>query len=312
MPRKSKAKKASLFEGGEESGAGISLSINSRYATTFEDRKRKADLERATELGLLPRGGAAGGDEAEESEESEDEGEQLDPALDRQITDIITAIRRKDPKVYDTSITFFEEAPAAAASSAAGAAKGDKAKKRGKSAQEVVAGQLVEAAEAGREDAFEEDEELLGPHGKRAVDDGNRSANARLYNAEQRELRDAFLASAGAAAGAQQGSKGAEAEAEEEEEEGLLRVKPKSKKQRAAEEEEARVTREELLKSMASRKGAAAAHADEIVDPEKFLTAFMQSSVWRDAEREEEELPEAEQGEASEEELEKAEEFEAV
>ncbi len=318
-------KKADLFEGaaGAPAAAGNpGISINARYAGAFEERKRKQDLERAAELGLLPRGGGAGGgqaqqqqqEEEEEEEESEDEGEQLDPTLDRQITAVIQAIRARDPKVYEPGVHFFSggeggaAAPAAAAA-AAPPAKEAKAKKRGKSAQEVVAAQLLEAAAAGREDAFEEDEELLAAHGKRAVDDGNRSANTRLYNAEQRELRDAFLASAAA---------------EEEGGDGLLRVKPKSKLQRAAEEVEARVTREELLRAMASSKGGAAAHAQELEDPERFLTTFMQSSAWREAEREEAEdaaeaaaaaaaADEGSQDEeaASEEELDKAEQFEA-
>jgi protein KRI1 len=316
MPRKMKKKaeggaaapggKADLFAGDGDGGGGGGggLSINSRFASAFEDRKRKQDLERAAELGLFPRGAGEGGGEGSEgeSEVSEDEGEQLDPALDRQITAVIQAIRARDPKMYQPGVHFFgggggEAAPAASEPAPAPRAKA----KKGKSAQEVVAAQLVAAAEAGREDAFEEDEELAAAHGRRAVDDGNRSANARLYNEEQRELRDAFLSSAAGAG--------------EAEDDGLLRVKPKSRRQLAAEEEESRVTREELLRAMASRKGGAAAHADELADPDKFLTTFMQSSMWRDAEREgeeeEEEEAEPEKEEVSEEELDKAEEFEA-
>ena len=161
MPRKMKNKAADLFAGdGAAASAGApGLSINARFASAFEDRKRKQDLERAAELGLLPRpsGGEGGGGEEESEEESEDEGEQLDPALDQKITAVIKAIRARDPKMYVPGVQFFAGSDDAAAGGAAAAAeplaKDGKAAKRGKSAQAVVAAQLVEAAEAAAEEA---------------------------------------------------------------------------------------------------------------------------------------------------------------
>jgi protein KRI1 len=123
MPRKMK-KKADLFEGAAggapSASAGQGLSINARFAGAFEERKRKQDLERAAELGLLPRGQGLE-EEEEEEEESEDEGEQLDPTLDRQITAVIQAIRARDPKVYEPGVHFFSGGEAGAAAAAAAA-----------------------------------------------------------------------------------------------------------------------------------------------------------------------------------------------
>jgi len=295
MPRKKKAK-ASLFEDEGVIGGDGGLTINSKFANSFEVRKRKQELDRAAELGLLPREGAVADGEEGSEESSEDEGEMLNPALDRKIFDVIHAIRTKDPKVYLPEVEFFagDQQGASSASAAPGAEK-KKAPKKGKSAQEVVAAQLMEAAEAGKEDAFEDDEELLGAHGRRAVDDGNRSADARMYDAEQRELRQAFLTSAARAVQGVAAGAGGEGEGDEE----LLKVKPKTKQQKAREEEEARVTREELLKAMATRKGGLAAHADEIRDPDRFLDTFLQSSVWRQAEGDSEGEEEVEEEEAA-------------
>jgi len=50
----------------------------------------------------------AGGEESDSTSEEEDEyGELVTPEIDAQILKTITAIRSKDPKVYDSNTSFF-------------------------------------------------------------------------------------------------------------------------------------------------------------------------------------------------------------
>jgi len=203
MPRAKK--KAALFDPGEDKSgpADTSLRINSAFAASFEDRKRRQDLAKAAELGLLSSAPAAG-DASPAS--SEDEGGLLDEATEAGIRETIAAIRARDPRIYEPGTRFFEGAAAAAAAATTAAAVAAPPKKaaKGKNARELQRAQLLEAAAEGREDAFEDDDALDGARGVRRVDDGDRSANPRLYNEEQRQLRAAFLreSAGGVAAGA--------------------------------------------------------------------------------------------------------------
>jgi protein KRI1 len=286
------SQKAALFE--EDRSGDTALRINASFAASFEERKRRQDLSRAAELGLLS-APAAGEGGASSASSSEDEGALLDPATEAGIRATIAAIRARDPRIYDPGARFFlggggGDSAGAAPAAEAPAAEAPAAKKKvakGKSARELLRAQLLEAAAAGREDAFEDDDALDGARGVRRVDDGDRSANPRLYDEEQRELRAAFLRDSAGGGGGGGGGSGAGAEDEGEEGEGaLFRVKPTTASQRAAEEEDARVTREVLLAAMRAKTGGVAAHAEELADPEGFLDSFMTSSAWRLAERE--------------------------
>jgi len=322
--RRLKKLKASLFEedtGSKPNNSNERLHINSSYASSFEDRKRKQDLLRARELGISEDADpeAKDGNVSEESEEEDDRAQLLVPSIERRIQETIQAIRARDPRIYAPEVHFFSGADVEQEA----LVKTKKSHAKGKSAREVVGAQLAAAAMEGREDAFEDDEDLAGAHGRRTVDDGNRSTHTRAYNEEQRQLRQAFLASA-TGEGKALGS-GEEGGAEEDGEEGFFTIKPKSDKERAAEDHEARVTREELMRHMRTKKGAVASHAAELENPEAFLEAFMQSRVWKEAEEEETEEEEGEGEEKkgvgmgkeadlmeSEDELEKAEEFETT
>ncbi|CAG8642457.1 2699_t:CDS:2, partial [Acaulospora colombiana] len=82
------------------------ITINAEYAKTYEERKRNEELSR-----LKEKYGDVKIDSDEEDEstsEEEDElGELVTPEVDAQIMKTISAIRSKDPRVYDSHLNFF-------------------------------------------------------------------------------------------------------------------------------------------------------------------------------------------------------------
>lgn len=177
-----------LGDDGDDAALG-GFSVNKKFATRYEDRKRKQDLARAEELGLL----TGGADADESSDESEDDGDLLTAGLDKKILATIQAIRSKDPKVYDAKTTFFTEADDAASSDDEGDKPKKAKKEKKKTAKDVLREQLVEAAERGATDAFADDDEL-DVRRKRFVDD-DVEKDKKIYDDEQAQLRAAFLSS---------------------------------------------------------------------------------------------------------------------
>ncbi|KAF9895400.1 KRRI-Interacting protein 1 [Aspergillus nanangensis] len=105
----------SSSDSGDDSG-GVSLNsksaaenvlkINEEYARRFEHNKKREELQR-----LESKYGNEPEDSEESSEEDEDEdGELATQALDAEIMATLSAIRTKDPRLYDPSVTFYTEA----------------------------------------------------------------------------------------------------------------------------------------------------------------------------------------------------------
>ncbi|CAG8473292.1 46098_t:CDS:10 [Gigaspora margarita] len=83
------------------------LTINKEYAKKYEERKRNEELSK-----LKEKYGDLNSDEDEESSSSEEEdeyGELVTPEIDSQIMKTISAIKTKDPKVYDKNSNFFAD-----------------------------------------------------------------------------------------------------------------------------------------------------------------------------------------------------------
>lgn len=209
MPRKSKASKASkdLFGEDSDDGAAPKLQVNKQFAEHFDASRRRRDLARAREQGMLHEaerriarmdGVAADDDDSDES--SEDEGH-VEPATDMRIMRVIQAIRSKDPKVYEDGVTWFKEADAL------GKPDVDEAEHTRQRPADVIREQLVKAVREGRSDAFGDDDGPERPSGKGEDDasdsgdegTGNRLAAAseaaqrKVYNEEQASMRQAFL-----------------------------------------------------------------------------------------------------------------------
>ena len=349
-------KRASLFDddgADEAAGAPVTrapaLRVNKAFAERYEDKKRKQDLARARELGVF--------EDVPDSEDDvdEDEGEGLTAKLDRQIFDTINMIRNKDPRLYNPDTRLFSAGPskegeeeendgtavaatgsdtsAAAAAAAAATAIFDDVKRKKKPARkplarDVLTAQLVAAAEAGKSDAFGDDDEDDVAGRKRFGDDGDR--NPKVYDEEQAALRKAFLDtvneqprhrkrvqrdsdSVAAAATTATVAPPAAADDDDDADEGddgmLLTLKPAASRKRNADDaddegdgglpEVDRDTLKTFLRKRGSAKGAIADHAGELADPEGFLAAFMRSRAWKEEEDGEMEDDEADAVEAA-------------
>ncbi|CAG8640356.1 9921_t:CDS:10, partial [Scutellospora calospora] len=83
------------------------LTINKEFAKKYEERKRGEELSK-----LKEKYGDSDLSEDEDDSSSEDEdeyGELITPEIDSQIMKTISAIRTKDPKVYDLNSNFFAD-----------------------------------------------------------------------------------------------------------------------------------------------------------------------------------------------------------
>jgi protein KRI1 len=192
-------KKATLFEdSGEDSeDAGeASFSINKRFADHFESSRRKRELARAKELGLIidsrPEGSdGEAGDDSESS--SEDEGF-VAPETDLKIFQLIQAIKKKDPKVYDPSTAWFGEADVLGKPE-----EGSKSQKpQRQRAMDVIRGQVLAAAKEGKVDAFDSDEDEGEPEGHAdsrhtRLDLAADEVQRKVYDSEQAAIRGKFL-----------------------------------------------------------------------------------------------------------------------
>ncbi|CAG8597232.1 7379_t:CDS:2 [Paraglomus occultum] len=84
----------------------LQLRVNEGYARKYDERKRGEELSKLKEK----YGDLASDEENDSTSEEEDEyGELVTPEVDAQILKTITAIRSKDPKVYDSNNSFFAD-----------------------------------------------------------------------------------------------------------------------------------------------------------------------------------------------------------
>lgn len=225
------------------------LQINQKFAGEFERRQRFKDLQRAKEL--LAMDGAEEEVDSEDEESEDEDAELLSPGLDLKIIQTINQIRKKDPKIYDKSVQFFEQkdGPNGDDDSEEDGEKQGK-KKRYK---DVLREQLLQ----GGADMESSDEE----GGKsRQLQTANKKQL--VYDREQEDIRKAFLAAA----------KGSDQEDSDEEVGDVLKVKKKSAAEQAKEEEELKRALQEM-KTLAK---------DEEADKEDFLTTYFTNKMWKD------------------------------
>lgn len=103
----------------ESGGADLdtSFKVNEEYAKRFEHNKKREELQKLEEkLGKQSRKrkrddgrDIASETESSSSEDEDDEGELVTAALDTEIMATLNAIKSKDPRVYDTNVTFYTE-----------------------------------------------------------------------------------------------------------------------------------------------------------------------------------------------------------
>ena len=86
----------------------VLLQVNEKFARSFEERKRKEELSTLEKRGLNANDDDGDDDESESETEDED-GEELTRELDVEISKTLKLIRKKDPAIYNSSITFFKQ-----------------------------------------------------------------------------------------------------------------------------------------------------------------------------------------------------------
>ena len=81
------------------------LSINKKFAAKYEAESRYKELQRSKDVIQIE--GSDG--ESEDSESEDEDADRLDSHTDLQVVKTINMIRKKDPKIYDSSTIFFEK-----------------------------------------------------------------------------------------------------------------------------------------------------------------------------------------------------------
>ncbi|KAK6356325.1 KRRI-Interacting protein 1 [Orbilia javanica] len=116
-PQANGSKKRKATDDSEESG----FKINTEYARRFEHNKKREELHRLEEKygksaakrrktdGSDDDDSLASSDESSSSEDEDEFGELVTNDIDAQIKATISAIRSKDPRVYDAEAKFFDE-----------------------------------------------------------------------------------------------------------------------------------------------------------------------------------------------------------
>ena len=271
MPSKAAAKRQLLGSDDEEEDAPA-FSVNKRFAKSFEERKAKQ---------LLSKRRARDSSDDESDSESEDEhGEALDAGLDTKIMRVINAIREKDPKIYEDQAAWFDKRAAAEGREEAdsgGPDSGDsdsdsdsdsgsgsdsdsgndstnrRRKRKPKGFKDLVREQILEG------NAGEDGQVATAKKGEAPL-----KVSQLMYNEEQRELRQAFLAD---------GGEGSESDDAEEGGGDLFKVK------QWAPSEDPKV--EAALYNEIDRFKATATEGDAAAE-DAFLHKFISERKWRD------------------------------
>ena len=229
------------------------LIINKSFADKFESQERRKDLLRAKEL--------LDDDDESDSEVEDDEGELISASLDIEILKVINRIRKKDPKIYDKSTTWFENADDSddnAEDDNADEDKGDgvrteKSNKK-KRYKDILREQLLtHGADIEHDDSARTDDNRKSSVG--------RPTGALAYDEEQRKIRKAFLQSVGGD--------------DDDEEEDVFRVRAKD----PAEKEQEEI---EFKKAMTEMRELGVAEAvEETEKSDAFLLDYISKQSWK-------------------------------
>ena len=94
------------FSDEEEPVSGVDggLKVNQEYARRFEHNKKREEKEKLEE-----KYGKASSDDSSSDETEDDDAELATKDLDGEIEETLAAIKRKDPRVYDKEVKFYQE-----------------------------------------------------------------------------------------------------------------------------------------------------------------------------------------------------------
>ncbi len=90
----------------QDHGPGVNggLKVNEEYARRFEHNKKREEKDRLEE-----KYGKASSDDSSSDETEDDDAELATKDLDAEIEETLAAIKRRDPKVYDKEVRFYQE-----------------------------------------------------------------------------------------------------------------------------------------------------------------------------------------------------------
>ncbi|GFR40096.1 hypothetical protein Agub_g644 [Astrephomene gubernaculifera] len=289
-------------EDAEADGAtDLSIRVNKEYATRFEHNKRREELHRlqakypeeAEKLArkIAREAAIAAGQEPpplgddDSSEEEEDDGE-IPVDTEAKIFETLMRIRRKDPAIYQKDVKFFDD-EGEEGQGGGGEEEEEGGSKKPKSAKakpvflkDLIAKQALEYGPGGDSS----DEEEQGGGAKR---EGARKPKA--YDAEQEDLRKAFLEAAEDAvvAEAEEGpggvlrlrareeASGGEESEESEEQEADPEAKRKKGGQKGGQKGEGQGQFQQLIEAYFGSEG-------ELHPDDKFLKEYILNKGWVD------------------------------
>jgi protein KRI1 len=279
----------------EDEKGSSGIRINKKFAGKYEERKRREELQRGKDLLDEDED-----DESSSSDEDED-AELLTTAIDKDILKTITAIRSKDPSIYDAKKDWFAEKEASD-----GQTKAKKTKKM--TVSDVIREQTL--------DKMNRPEGEADPEGEGDDSSEEDDSDAEMtYDEEQAQLKRSFMDLAAGedsrmgkskkkGKGKAQAEESEESEEEEEEEEeDLFEVKSKSdaqkRKEAQADKEDKELVRlqkkydveqKTLEKNLGGNK--------EAVVAEQFLHDFLTKKRWKDEDADGDEEEEEEEDES--------------
>ncbi|KAH7041092.1 KRI1-like family C-terminal-domain-containing protein [Microdochium trichocladiopsis] len=257
---KDKAKKPSVFDDSDDdTGGGVELKVNEEYAKRFEHNKKREEKHRLEEKQKAGKTNGTHDDDDSDDSSSDDETEDEDgflatAELDAQLNATLEAIRKKDPRVYDSSVTFYSPIEEAQAAADAAAAAAKQKKEKPVTIQDYHRKRYLE-----------------GDTGK-DFDDDDEAAPQKSYVQEQADIKQSIR------------DEIAKFNEDVSEDDGDDFIKAKSKPERQVTEVESATATTDIHPSRAGRVKTPAVPKPDVTladkDPELFLSNFMASRAW--------------------------------
>lgn len=172
-----------LLSSDEEEDVDNRISVNRKFAQSFESKKRAQELKRSKAT-LLEEDEDDEEIDSEDDESEDEDGEALSAALDLQIIKTINSLKQKDPKIYDSQTKWFDDAKDAEDNEEISV---DISSNKRKTYKDVIREQLLEHGADIEE----------GDSGRKE----DRKKLTLLYDEEQAALRSEFLEAVASASG---------------------------------------------------------------------------------------------------------------
>lgn len=159
--------------------------INEKFANQFQKRERLKELRRAKDVALDPE---ESNEEDSESESEDDDAELLSEKVDIKIFETIAKLRKRDPKIYDKSVVWFENSTNSNDDNSEDSQKKIKLPNDKKKYKDILREQLLSQVEGDDHEDGEDDDNH---------NDSRRLKSAKLnYDQEQEQIRRSFLETA--------------------------------------------------------------------------------------------------------------------